>query len=65
MDITVCRLSQKTTGTVLKELEEGSDTLVRIGVALPKAETKVEIICFFGQLGASVGGIPIGKVRRP
>ena len=62
--------SQKTTAEILKELEQGSDTLVKLGVAFPKwlshqaekPETKVEIVCFFEELGSSVGGKSIGKV---
>lgn len=62
----------KPTGAVLNESEEGSDTLVKLGVAFPKwllhqaekAETKVKIMCFFEQPGTSVGGTPIGKVCR-
>ena len=64
--------SEKTTGVVLKELEQGSNTLVKLGVAFPKwlshqagkSETKVEIVCFFEELSSSVGGKSIGKVRR-
>lgn len=65
-------LSLKSTGGLLKELEQRSDTLVKLGVAFPqwlshragKPETKVEIICFFEELSSSVGGHSIGKVRR-
>lgn len=63
--------SRKTTGGVLKELEQGSDTLVKLGVAFPtwlshragKPKTKVEIVCFFEELSSSVGGTSIGKVH--
>lgn len=63
---------EKTTGVVLKELEQGSNTLVKLGVAFPKwlshqagkPETKVEVVCFFEELSSSVGGKSIGKVRR-
>lgn len=65
-------LSLKSTGGLLKELEQRSDTLVKLGVAFPqwlshragKPETKVEIICFFEELSSSVGGHSIGKIRR-
>ena len=66
-------ISQKTTAEILKELEQGSDTLVKLGVAFPKwlshqaekPETKVEIVCFFEELSLTVGGKSIGKVRQP
>ena len=62
--------SNKTTGTVLKELEQGSDTLVKLGDEFPgwllgraeKPETKVEIVCFFEELSSSFNGVDIGKV---
>ena len=65
-------VSQKTTAEILKELEQGSDTLVKLGVAFPKwlshqaekPETKVEIVCFFEELSSSVKGTSIGKVRH-
>ena len=65
-------VSQKTTADILKELEQGSDTLVKLGVAFPKwlshqaekPETKVEIVCFFEELSSSVGLQSIGKVRQ-
>ena len=65
-------VSQKTTAEILKELEQGSDTLVKLGVAFPKwlshqaekPETKVEIVCFFEELSSSFSGKSIGKVRQ-
>ena len=65
-------VSQKTTADILKELEQGSDTLVRLGVAFPKwlshqaehPETKVEIVCFFEELSTDFGSGSLGKVRQ-
>ena len=64
--------SNKTTGNLLKELEQGSDTLVKLGIAFPtwlshragKPETEVKIGCFFEELGSSANGVHIGKVLR-
>ena len=60
----------KSTGEVLKELEQGSDTLVKLGIAFPiwlshragKPETEVKVVCFFEELSSSAKGIPIGKI---
>ncbi len=65
--------STKTTGDILKELDQGSTTLVKLGAEFQKwlsrhagkPETKFEIICFFEELSTSVSGKPIGKVRQP
>lgn len=62
--------SNKTIGSIPKELEQGSDTLVKLGHDFPgwllgraeKPETKVEIVCFFEELNSSVSGVDIGKV---
>lgn len=55
---------------VLKELEQGSETLVKLGVAFSKwlshragkPETKVEVFCLFEKLSSSVGGKSIGNL---
>lgn len=64
--------SKKTTTTLLKELEQGSDTLVNLGIAFPtwlshragKPETDVKIVCFFEELSSSAIGVHFGKVPR-
>lgn len=66
-------LSGQPNASVPKELEKGSDTLMKIGIAFPKwllhraatPETEVQIVCFFEELDSSFGGLPIGKVRGP
>lgn len=65
-------LSKKTIADIPKEMEQGSDTLVRLGVAFPKwlshqagrPETKVEIVCFFEELGTNIGPGFFDKVRQ-
>ena len=65
-------VSQKTTADIVKELEQGSDTLVKLGVAFPKwlshqaeqPKTKVEIVCFFEELSTDFGPGSVGKVRQ-
>ena len=64
--------SEKTTADILKELEQGSETLVELGFAFQiwlshraeKPKTRVEIVCFFEELTSSVGGKSIGKERQ-
>lgn len=63
--------SEKSTGKTLKELEEGSATLVQLEVGFRKwlshhsgeSKTKAEIMCFFEELTSNVGTKSIGKVR--
>ena len=63
--------SKQPTAGVLKELENGSDTLIKLGIAFPiwlqhralTPETEVKIVCFFEELPSYVGGVYIGKVR--
>lgn len=61
-------LSNKTTGGILKELEQGSVTLGNLAAEFPKwlshRKEKIKVVCFFEELSTNISGKSIGKVRR-
>ena len=64
--------SQKVTADILKGLEKGSKTSLKLGVAFPewlshwteKSKTRVEIVYFFEELTSSFGGKFVVVVRQ-